>query len=127
MLPYETEASVTAPPSRGALPSLEVDLFGVPSAPANLPDWMHYYQTPNKETHNLLYNRAAIYLAPSVIEGWGLTVGEAMMCGQAVVCSDIRGFREILAGQHDDLPESAFLFVGTIDEAIEKAKMIAGA
>ena len=39
----------------------------------------------------------------------------------------IRGFREILDGQHDDLPESAFLFVGTIDEAIEKAKMIAGA
>ena len=39
----------------------------------------------------------------------------------------IRGFREILDGQHDNLPESAFLFVGTIDEAIEKAKMITGA
>ena len=36
----------------------------------------------------------------------------------------IRGFREILDGKHDDLPESAFLFVGTIDEAIEKAKKI---
>ena len=34
----------------------------------------------------------------------------------------IRGFREILDGKHDDLPESAFLFVGTIDEAVEKAK-----
>jgi F-type H+-transporting ATPase subunit beta len=34
----------------------------------------------------------------------------------------IRGFREILDGMHDDLPESAFLFVGTIDEAVEKAK-----
>ncbi len=34
----------------------------------------------------------------------------------------IRGFREILEGKHDDLPESAFLFVGTIDEAVEKAK-----
>ncbi len=33
----------------------------------------------------------------------------------------IRGFKEICAGLHDDLPESAFLFVGTIDEAIEKA------
>ncbi|MBQ1933636.1 MAG: radical SAM protein, partial [Clostridia bacterium] len=31
-------------------------------------------------------------------------------------------FREILEGKHDDLPESAFLFVGTIDEAVEKAK-----
>ena len=34
----------------------------------------------------------------------------------------IRGFKEIIEGKHDDLPESAFLFVGTIDEAIEKAK-----
>lgn len=34
----------------------------------------------------------------------------------------IRGFREILEGKHDSLPESAFLFVGSIDEAVEKAK-----
>ena len=33
----------------------------------------------------------------------------------------IRGFKEIIEGKHDDLPESAFLFVGTIEEAIEKA------
>ena len=36
----------------------------------------------------------------------------------------IRGFREILDGKHDSLPESAFLFVGTIDEAVEKAKTL---
>ena len=36
----------------------------------------------------------------------------------------IRGFKEIIEGKHDDLPESAFLFVGTIDEAVEKAKSI---
>jgi len=34
----------------------------------------------------------------------------------------VRGFREIIEGKHDDLPESAFLFVGSIDEAVEKAK-----
>ena len=33
----------------------------------------------------------------------------------------VRGFKEIIEGKHDALPESAFLFVGTIDEAIEKA------
>ena len=38
----------------------------------------------------------------------------------------IRGFKEIVEGKHDDLPESAFLFVGTIDEAVEKAKKIQG-
>ncbi len=39
----------------------------------------------------------------------------------------IRGFREIIEGKHDALPESAFLFVGTIDEAVEKAKQSAEA
>ena len=34
----------------------------------------------------------------------------------------IRGFKEIIGGKHDDLPESAFLFVGTIDEVVAKAK-----
>ncbi len=36
----------------------------------------------------------------------------------------IRGFREILDGKHDHLPEDAFMLVGTIDEAVEKAKRI---
>ncbi len=34
----------------------------------------------------------------------------------------VRGFAEIIDGKHDDLPESAFLYVGTIDEAVAKAK-----
>ena len=37
----------------------------------------------------------------------------------------IRGFQEILAGDHDDLPEAAFYMIGTIDDAIEKAKKMA--
>ncbi|MBP9483210.1 MAG: F0F1 ATP synthase subunit beta [Negativicutes bacterium] len=38
----------------------------------------------------------------------------------------IRGFKEILAGLHDELPENAFYMVGTIDEAVEKAKTLRG-
>ncbi len=38
----------------------------------------------------------------------------------------IRSFKEILAGKHDNLPEQAFYMVGAIDEAIEKAKKLAG-
>ncbi|MBL1211982.1 MAG: F0F1 ATP synthase subunit beta [Ignavibacteriae bacterium] len=37
----------------------------------------------------------------------------------------IRSFKEILEGKHDELPESAFLYVGTIEEAVEKAKKMA--
>lgn len=36
----------------------------------------------------------------------------------------VRSFKEILEGEHDDLPEAAFLFVGTIEEAVEKAKSL---
>ncbi len=37
----------------------------------------------------------------------------------------VRGFRELVDGKHDDLPEQAFWMVGTIEEAIEKAKTLA--
>jgi F-type H+-transporting ATPase subunit beta len=36
----------------------------------------------------------------------------------------IRGFKEILEGRHDSIPEQAFYMVGTIDDAMEKAKQI---
>ena len=45
--------------------------------------------------------------------------------GKYVALKDtIRGFREILDGKYDDLPEAAFYMVGGIDEAIEKAKKL---
>ncbi|MBP1743451.1 MAG: synthase beta subunit [Firmicutes bacterium] len=42
------------------------------------------------------------------------------------VADTVRGFKEILSGKYDELPEAAFLFVGTIEEAVEKAKTMAG-
>ena len=36
----------------------------------------------------------------------------------------IRGFKEIIEGKHDSLPEQAFYMVGTIEDAIEKAKTL---
>ncbi|MBZ4687935.1 MAG: F-type H+/Na+-transporting ATPase subunit beta [Clostridia bacterium] len=45
------------------------------------------------------------------------------MPGKYVQLKDtIKGFKEILEGKHDDLPEQAFYMVGTIEEAVEKAK-----
>jgi F-type H+-transporting ATPase subunit beta len=38
----------------------------------------------------------------------------------------VRGFKEIIAGMHDDLPEGAFMYVGGIDEAVAKAKKMQG-
>jgi glycosyltransferase involved in cell wall biosynthesis len=76
-------------------PQLRVTLFGTPERPTNLPEWYEYYQRPDRETHNRIYNEAAIFLGTSNIEGWGLTVGEAMMCGAAVVCTDNKGYMEM--------------------------------
>ena len=55
------------------------------------------------------------------------TVGEQFtgMPGKYVSIKEtIRGFKEILEGKHDDLPESAFLFAGTIEDVIQKANKI---
>ena len=41
------------------------------------------------------------------------------------IADTIRGFKEIVDGQHDALPEQAFYMVGTIEEAVEKAKKTA--
>ena len=37
----------------------------------------------------------------------------------------VKGFKEIIEGKYDDLPEQAFYMVGTIEEAVEKAKNMA--
>jgi len=53
------------------------------------------------------------------------TVAEVFtgMAGKFVKVGDtVRGFKEILEGKHDELPESAFYMVGTIEEAVEKDK-----
>ena len=47
--------------------------------------------------------------------------------GRYVPLSDtIRGFKEILEGKHDDLPENAFYMVGSIDEAVAKGRKLKG-
>ena len=76
-------------------PGLRVTMFGLPERPAALPEWVEYHCRPDEATHRRINNSSAIFLATSLSEGWGLTVGEAMACGQAVVCTDIDGYREM--------------------------------
>lgn len=78
-------------------PELEVRMFGVHPRAEILPSWIEYTRRPNREQLNSIYNDSAIYLATSIMEGWGLTVGEAMICGGAVVCTDALGFKEMVS------------------------------
>lgn len=77
------------------IPQLKVVLFGTPEEPDGLPEWYEYYQSPPQALLRKLYNQCAIYAGTSQIEGWGLTVGEAMLCGAAVACTDNKGYLEM--------------------------------
>ena len=74
------------------IPKLHVTMFGVPEPPADLPDWYTYHRQPSKALHNSIYNNAAIFVAASKAEGFGLTIGEAMICGCAIACTNNGGF-----------------------------------
>ena len=76
------------------VPDMKVILFGVPNEPPNLEDWIEYHQLPSQPALRALYNRAAIFIAPSWAEGWPLPPAEAMLCGAATVLTDIGGHRE---------------------------------
>lgn len=84
-------------------PQLRVNLFGTPERPKDLPEWYDYYQSPDRITHNRIYNESAIFLGTSNIEGWGLTVGEAMICGCAVVCTNNSGYLEMAQNEETAL------------------------
>jgi len=75
-------------------PALRGVLFGTPERPRALPVWIEYYRTPPQSTLRQLYNRAAVFLAPSWSEGCAAPPGEAMICGTAVVATDIGGHHE---------------------------------
>lgn len=75
-------------------PEMKATLFGVPPRPASLPKWIDYYQQPKRTVLRALYNRAAIFVAPSWAEGWPLPPAEAMLCGAALAATDIGGHRE---------------------------------
>jgi glycosyltransferase involved in cell wall biosynthesis len=77
-------------------PALRVNVFGTPGRPDFLPPWFMYFQKPDNITHNRIYNEAAVFAAASRIEGFGLTVGEAMICGCAVACTECPGFKDMI-------------------------------
>lgn len=87
--PYAMEAFHTL---KKDFPDMLVTLFGVYPPPADLPVWIKYFQKPGDLPS--LYNQSAIFLSPSLGEGWALPPAEAMACGCAVVCTQIGGHRD---------------------------------
>lgn len=73
------------------VPDLRVKLFGLYLPEEELEDWIEFHYNPQDLCG--LYNEAAIFVVPSLHEGWGLTATEAMACGCALVSTDVDGLR----------------------------------
>jgi glycosyltransferase involved in cell wall biosynthesis len=80
---------------KNKFPDLKCLLFGVFEKPDYLPDWFEYYHKPDKDTHNMIYNTASIFIGSALLEGFGLTLGEAMQCGCAVAATNIGGYSAV--------------------------------
>ncbi|MFR9510873.1 MAG: glycosyltransferase family 4 protein [Rikenellaceae bacterium] len=76
-------------------PQLRAQLFGVVTPREPLPEWMEFYHAPTVAQLVDIYNSSSVFLATSHHEGWGLTVGEAMICSAAVVCTSCGGYRQM--------------------------------
>lgn len=76
-------------------PNVHIKMYGTEPRPETLPQEIDYYQRPDKKLHLSFYNDIAIFVGTSDSEGWGLPIGEAMMCGAAVACTDNQGYIEM--------------------------------
>ncbi len=92
---------------KSKIPQLHVTMFGVFDKP-KLPVWFDYCCTPPREKHNEIYNNASIFVAASSREGFGLTVGEAMICGCAVACTDNGGFSMMVKNNETGLTSPVY-------------------
>lgn len=63
------------------------------SKPENLPEYIEFYDSPTNENLCELLNQTAIFITPSLYEGWGLPGAEAMACGVALISTDNGGVR----------------------------------
>lgn len=80
------------------MPELEAVAFGLEPRPDALPPWVRYLRNPDQTTLvSEIYNGSAVYLCPSILEGWHLPPAEAMACGCALVSTDIGGVRDYAA------------------------------
>ena len=99
-------------------PEVEVDVFAARPPSHRFPDGVSVHVRPERATLRELYNRAAVFLHPSHIEGWPLPPMEAMACGAAVVAAANDGVREYLdptCGRLAPVGDASALAQATLD------------
>ena len=71
--------------------------------PRDVPSYIEYHYRPNTSELADLYNKAAIFVCPSIIEGFGLPVLEAMASGCATITTDSIGIREFAVNNENSI------------------------
>lgn len=83
--------------AKESCPSLSATLFGAVPRPAYLPKWISYFwNPPQREIVERIYNQSAIFLSPSLSEGFPLPPAEAASCCCAIVATDIPGMQDYI-------------------------------
>lgn len=83
-------------------PDIQVNFFGVYEHPKyRFPESFIYHYLP--DNLRAIYNNSAIFISPSIHEGWGLPPMEAMACGCACVCTNIEGHLDFMTDGRNSL------------------------
>jgi glycosyltransferase involved in cell wall biosynthesis len=105
---------------KSKFPNLKATLFSVYHRPDEVPSWIIFHRRPENLVE--LYNQHAIFVSPSLGEGWALPPAEAMACGCAVVCTDIGGHRDYAVHNETALlvaPQEVDQMVAAIERLIK--------
>lgn len=90
---------------RERYPNIKLKVFGTIPKHFDQP-YIEYVANPDAETLCDLYNDCSIFIGASRSEGFGFTIGEAMICSAAVVCTDTGGYLETAQHQYTALVSS---------------------
>jgi glycosyltransferase involved in cell wall biosynthesis len=80
--------------ARRSCPDLHATLFSAHRRPADLPDWITFVENASRSTVAEILNQAAVFISPSLCEGWPLPPAEALACGAALLSTDIPAVRD---------------------------------
>lgn len=72
-------------------PDILVEAFGIYPQTNEIPEYVKYTFSPSREQLRELYNRSAIFVCASWLEGFGLTAGESMKCGCCLITTNNKG------------------------------------
>lgn len=101
-------------------PQLTVSIFSAEEINEELPGFITKHINPKQDALRNIYNSNAIFLSPSLAEGWPLPPAEAMLCGCVVIATDIGGHREYI----EDGINGFFCKSGSVESIIEKVEYV---